>query len=459
MPFLYKVNTLLRPVATNKVAMFFCIAGFVFNLIAYYPGFLSYDSFVQYSQALTGQYSDWHPPIMAALWRLLDHLHPGPLPMLVFQLLCFWISCYLLMTIVRSRVWLVLMMLFSMAPFVQNFVGYIIKDSEMPLAWLLAGAIMFRALVANRRLSAVEAVVSMVFIIFASWVRHNAFPGSFPFCILWSWLVLKNNNRLYKIVVAVFVAVFLIFARGPFEQKILKATVTHTIMWPSLMDITGVYAQTGQNYFPAFLYSCPHFDTAYLRAKYTPATCTFLWSNEDGNDIICNVNDSTIKELMHSWIRAISEHPAAYLKNRAEGDLYFLRIKDSKSFFVYMYPWIDKNPYGFTHLETRVSKVFIQGIARQKDMPYMRPWFWLFLNIVLLFLFPFIKNNAYRFFYMVLVSSGLLYLLPQLLVFPTDTDFRYFYWNCICCSLAACLFIYDRYVFHRLEHPHAHKFV
>lgn len=217
------------------------------------------------------------------------------------------------------------------------------------------------------------------------------------------------------------------------------------MIWTCLQDITCVYAVTGQSYYPQAYYACPNFDTAYLRRSYTPGNCVFLWKNEAGKEIICDYNEQTFQTLHSNWLKAIREHPMVYMRLRVDDILYFLRIKNSHSFFVCMYPWVDQNPYGFAHKETALSHLIINGITGQVAMPYMRPWLWLILNIVLLFLFRFVRNTVYRLYYIVLVSSDFLYIIPLLIFMNGDTDFRYFYWNCIACTMAVCLLAYDRF--------------
>ena len=48
-----------------------------------YPGYLSFDSGWQLREARTGVFSDWHPPVMAAIWSLVDRVVAGPIGMFV----------------------------------------------------------------------------------------------------------------------------------------------------------------------------------------------------------------------------------------------------------------------------------------------------------------------------------------------------------------------------------------
>lgn len=58
--------------------------GFTLVLALNWPGQMSYDSVVQLADARSGQYDSWHPPVMAWLLGLGDHLMPGPGLFLLF---------------------------------------------------------------------------------------------------------------------------------------------------------------------------------------------------------------------------------------------------------------------------------------------------------------------------------------------------------------------------------------
>src|SRR5436190_2041437 len=59
--------------------------GWLLVLLYAFPGFMSTDSIDQLTQARTGVYTDWHPPLMALVWKLLDGIVSGPVLMLVLQ--------------------------------------------------------------------------------------------------------------------------------------------------------------------------------------------------------------------------------------------------------------------------------------------------------------------------------------------------------------------------------------
>src|SRR5579862_1838693 len=58
------------------------LAAFVYA----FPGYLMTDSIAQLYQARTDRYDDWHPPLMARVWWLVEHVVSGPAGMLALQL-------------------------------------------------------------------------------------------------------------------------------------------------------------------------------------------------------------------------------------------------------------------------------------------------------------------------------------------------------------------------------------
>ena len=117
-----------KNVRTHTVALCLALIGFVLNLVAYYPGFMSPDSLDVYAQSISHHYTDSHPPIMAGLWSVFNNFYTGSLIMLLFQLGLFWGSFYLLATTWfssrRNQIFLFLGLLLE--PFIQNFLAYII---------------------------------------------------------------------------------------------------------------------------------------------------------------------------------------------------------------------------------------------------------------------------------------------------------------------------------------------
>src|SRR5690348_5473230 len=68
--------------------------GFALCVAVFYPGIFTPDSLAQFDQARSGQFEDWHPPIMAALWFVFERIHDGPEPLFLAHLLLFWVGLW-----------------------------------------------------------------------------------------------------------------------------------------------------------------------------------------------------------------------------------------------------------------------------------------------------------------------------------------------------------------------------
>ncbi len=73
-----------------------CLASAVVSAWLFYPGMMSPDSVEQLAQAVTADFTDWHPPIMAGVWWGLMRPFGAPPPpwsaalFLDLQLLAYW---------------------------------------------------------------------------------------------------------------------------------------------------------------------------------------------------------------------------------------------------------------------------------------------------------------------------------------------------------------------------------
>jgi hypothetical protein len=99
-----------------------------------WPGVAMYDSVAQYAQALSGQYTDWHPPIMARLWALLIPLWPGTAPFFLAQMLLWWGGLGLLAAALGRRQRhgaAACVLLVGAAPLFLGWVTVVLKDAQM----------------------------------------------------------------------------------------------------------------------------------------------------------------------------------------------------------------------------------------------------------------------------------------------------------------------------------------
>ncbi len=423
--------------------------------LACYPGFLYIDSIDQFTQALHNQYTDWHPPIMAAGWRLLNYIYEGPQGMLAFQLLLLWTSFYMIATTWCHRwpLFVVLLLLFAGAPYVQNFAGLIVKDAQMALCWLLAVVIMLRTIYYNRKMRPWEAILTFLLITYGTMVRINALPGALALYYLWVEDVYSGN--LYKRVgLLCLVLTGLLLTNLTLTKLVLKPAKAYPEYKLIAHDLAGIQVKTGRSYWPSFITNFPGFDSSYIRQKFTTATFDNIWWNGDKRQILPPLDESSRKILVADWKLALRENPGTYLSNRFDGFLYYLQLKvRPDTTFFYYYPYIYTNPYGFSLKKGPVFQFMTSYIQANEHMPYMKPWFWLLLPVMQLLLTLTLPRGTFKKAGISLSVSSLLYLLPQFFIFQADTEFRYFYWCCLSTTLHTIL-LFTWYYLKSKKDPH-----
>jgi len=413
-----------------------CILFFFINVFACYPGFVSPDTIDQYNQALTGVYDDWHPPIMALLWRCFTFVAKGTGPMLLFQLALLWTACAVLMSCFRNNLVKLLVVFFCCSPVVQNFAGYIVKDVHMAFSWLLATAMIIKAVALDRKLSKPQVAIILLLLLYGTWVRINALPGVLPLIYLLVRQQFPLRKEWKKIMISMVTCFMMLLLISGIQDKIIRPEKTHPEIKLFLQDLSGIYTHTNQQVFPRFLLEEPSFDTAYIRTHFTTATFDDIWERN------MVVNDDSAGVLKDYWETAVKRNFPLYLKNRYDGFLYFLRIKHRPNVDLTYY-WYFVTPNNFQRSVRRnlLLDTMENTIRLQANFIYMKPWFWLLLNVLLIPLAFALKRNNMRIPFLMLLLSSLCYLLPQFFIYQIDTDFRYFYWNCVACSLAMILLL------------------
>ncbi len=176
-------------------------AGWIAFLLYAYPGFMSLDSSFQLSQGRAGHYTDWHPPVMAFIWRYLDKLVAGPLLMLLLQsgLLLFG-SYALLRRVARPTFAACAAVAILLFPPVATTMAVIWKDSLMVGA-VVAGIALVLSASRGRR------IAGLVMFTLAAGVRVNGFTITLlPVVALFRWSDAITGSRRYAIAAVAWLA-------------------------------------------------------------------------------------------------------------------------------------------------------------------------------------------------------------------------------------------------------------
>jgi hypothetical protein len=164
----------------EKRSISIAVAALVLFAISFtinFPGELIGDSTEQYREAVTGQFSDWHPPIMAFVWSMLRHVADGPQTMLAFQLIFHWLGFALVADgLARVGRWKAgwLMLATGASPLFIYYNHTILKDVELASTFIAGFGLIFWYRIQGYRPPPAAVIVSVVFIAYGTLLRHNA---------------------------------------------------------------------------------------------------------------------------------------------------------------------------------------------------------------------------------------------------------------------------------------------
>jgi hypothetical protein len=275
--------------AERRVALIAVAAlGLLLTLALHWPGALNNDSSDQLQQALTGQYTDWHPPLMAALWKLIGGT---PQAMLALQAGTYWTGFLLLSLSLPSGVrgWRFAIVMVGFSPIGIHQMGELQKDS------LLAGLMVlsFGILAATQKKS-----LAVVPALLAGLCRMNGMLAVAP-------LILPRSRRLIADAAGiVFLSAILILGGKVINQQVLRATPTgveRSLQW---FDLAGISARSGDA-------SVLPRGTELAPGCYTSLFWDSLKAPKCGGPL-SNLSAS----LTSSWLTAIARHPIAYAEHR-----------------------------------------------------------------------------------------------------------------------------------------------
>lgn len=211
------------------------VVGWLGLVLYAYPGYLSYDSVSQLLQARSGVYTGGHPPVMSALWGLLDRVIAGPLPMLLLQISCALVGAYLLLRrALPPRAAALGATLLLWTPPVATVLAVIWKDAQM-VGYLLLGAALLGRTARRTRLAGL-ALLSL-----ATAMRYNALAITFPLVLgLFVWS--PTHRRLARLALATGAWLGITLAASLANRALTTPSAASGSLWHdtvALADITG----------------------------------------------------------------------------------------------------------------------------------------------------------------------------------------------------------------------------
>ena len=435
-----------------------------FLVFLFDPGIMTNDSIQTLRQGRAWEFTDWHPPIMAMIWRLLDRVIEGPAGMLMAQCMLYAFGCARLCAAAlpglmrRWPGWLVIAS-FSLFPPAMGLVGMIWKDVWMSGFLLLATSMLFSlAEEPPQRRAVLLATALAACCLLATAFRHNALAATAGLLAGAAYFLWRHRTPWVRLggacVAGVLTALLLAAVASGFNGMVAKRVHVTTPLL--LHDIAGMVVFSGD---PAQAGALALADNAGLAsdparfvprvlADYSPAAAGPLLYSSRNRDAAFAVNiyraDHDADAVRKTWRKLLARYPVAYLKHRWLGFSCLLQLCDRQR-------WVNRSYFLNPQyaLPDTLSKQTWQWHARRillssRLAPLYAPVAWLLVAVVglgvgLATLRRFDGRRASILF----VSLSSLGLAVSLVFTSPIESYRYVHW-CVMVGLLLTFMVLDR---------------
>jgi len=393
--------------------------GWALALTYAYPGMMSPDSTAQLIQARGGDLiSDWHPAIMAVMWRYVDRVVAGPLGMLLLQTGMFLFGLdALLRRALRPAAAAAIAGAILLWPPVLATMAMIWKDAQMA-GFLLAGT----ALIVSPRRG--HRVLGLGLLVVATAMRYNAAAATLPLIVL---LLAEHPGRWRRYAIAG-LAWLAVSAAALGINGVL--TERHDHAWHNslaLFDIVGTI-----NYTEAYadaeierdLAGTPLLvhDGIRLRCRSMYSTSGHYELTHGPGRIFDLPFDQHLDEVAAGWRAVVAHHPWAYLAHRLAVFGHLIAVTGPLDTPLWRAP-PTKQVAESLHIRSEHSAVQ----SRVMRVLYLLAHTWLFFPhtylVLALVMLPLCRSRLGA----ALLLSGLCYELGLLIAAPSP-DARYSHW-------------------------------
>jgi hypothetical protein len=405
------------------------------------PGFMASDSGDQLEQARTLALRDSHPTLMALIWHCTDLLLPGPLGLLVLMSGLYWWGLSALFWALDGPVFMRAVGLVGVGFFPPVFsnVPVVWKDTLMQAALVAALACL---VVPMRR--PILRWLAIALIVVAIGARHNSAAAVWPLLALpilrLGWL--SRQPRWRRLALACGLSLALTFALTQALQGALSRISQRDEFWQVIptFDLAGMSLKANRLLVdPDSGVLTPGMGVDEIRSLYSGEYSNSLYyclpfGGEDCVSLFRRTKDQVaLARLTSNWLRAIRQHPLAYLQHRFDFSSALLAWSGGAKQTYYL----ATSPHHPLALDypppPRTIRMLAWIDAQVPSLPF-RPWVYFSICCVLLPVALVRHLRGGPVLPVLYALSGLAYLL-SLFVAATSSDYRYSVWMILCAVL------------------------
>jgi len=295
--------------------------------MVFWPGSLDADAVGEMQEATTGHFTDWHAPVLEAIWRIaiLAGLR-GTGWVLLIGLFTLLIGFYLILR-VRFPRWLSVMVsiLCLIFPPVLTWAVHVGADTWFAAAIITAFGFAARS-ARTTGLSRVASVVAAIwFAGIAQAARHNAVPAVLALFITLAALSTPARARRKKTVVCAIgimatLSLLLVVAG---VQWATRTRSTNPVQATYIYDLAQLSKEEHRVLFPTSLDPSQNYAALY---QDTTVYNTNLLIFTKSATVKFFLNRHQFDQLQKAWESAVLHHPVGYLRERGRLGLWMLSI-------------------------------------------------------------------------------------------------------------------------------------
>lgn len=313
----------------HKYRVYILAGLFILTILLFWPGIAMHDSSVQYQQAIQGQYSDHHPPLMSFVWRHLDMLHAGSGLMFLLQISLIYIAVYLLLKaanhlqMANKHIGTLLLLILPIYPQILIYEVVVMKDVQMAAAFLCSAAILAYHSVTQRYVSLPTIMLTLVLMLYGAAVK---FQGQFIVIVLAVWLgslSIKSKSLARKVIMGLLFYALLISTIYLINGTLVNnKNKTYSWQYVKLYDLAAMSVQLNEDLIP-HANKTTTYTFAELKNRFRyPAIDSVAFMQDPLLETTSN--PYAMEELELDWQRAVGDHPRIYLQHRLKNMYYIL---------------------------------------------------------------------------------------------------------------------------------------
>lgn len=417
------------------------VAGFAACWVAFFPGFMSYDSLVQYAMSRSFEFDDWYPPLMSWVWGGLNPLFPGPSGMLALQLGLLWAALFAWWAAWRAHRGAWLLLAIGVLPWVVNFAGVLWKDV------LMAGVLLLATRFALTAATPVRAALALALMFCAINLRYNAVLAAAP--VLWCLVRAARPSLGRSLAAGVTVLTLAAYLAGGslISYQLLGAKRSLPSNYMLLDDLVHLSLVEGRSVVPGVDMRQVQ-DCAARELGQTQLVGKYFCLRETPAGRAAAESPA----LRAAWQAQVLQHPWDWLRFRLAAFAYLLRSPQQDPYYIW-HPGVDENAQG-VHFQpnaaTTAAQQWVQATAGAVPVLF-KPYAWLALDLALLLVLTLAPASRTVQAARMLLASSALYVMGYLPVTPM-ADFRYVYWSVLASTVALTLLAIDRRAWLEIRH-------